>query len=382
MAIETTAGPDRRTPLLLRALALLASLVLVAAACSGGGGDEGADGAGGDASSSTTTEADITLPTVGGGSSTSEPSSTTQVVELADVNAPLTGAPAPAGVDLERPAIAVKIDNAPAARPQAGLNQADMVFEEMVEGGLSRLLAVFHSRDAEVVGPVRSARSTDIPILVTLNSPMFAWSGANQVFANQIRASAIIDVGVEAVPNAYERRNDRRAPSNLFTGTDRLRAVAPDLTNTPNPLLEYRLPGEEAPAGARPIKAVEVDYGANSAVHTWDPSVGGWTRDQNGSPHVDTDGVAIAPTNVIVQFVQYVNTGLVDGAGNPVPEAQLVGSGDAWFLIDGRLIEGTWVKENLTVPTQYFDSESRPVKFMPGSTWTLLPRTGKATVLE
>ncbi len=382
MAMQTTAGPLRRRARSLRATALLAGLALMAAACSGGGGGDGAEDANGDPLSTTTTEADITLPTVGGGTSTTVATTTTQVVEVADLTAPLTGAPAPSGVDLERPAIAVKIDNAPAARPQAGLNQADMVFEEMVEGGLSRLLAVFHSRDAEVVGPVRSARSTDIPILVTLNSPMFAWSGANQVFANQIRASAIIDVGVEAVPNAYERRNDRRAPSNLFTGTDRLRAVAPDLTNTPNPLLQYRLPGEEAPSEARPITGVEVDYGANRAVHTWDPSAGGWVREQNGSPHVDEEGVVITPTNVIVQFVRYVNTGLVDGAGNPVPEAQLVGSGDAWFLIDGRLIEGSWVKENLTVPTQYFDSDNRPVKFMPGSTWTLLPREGRATVIE
>ena len=381
MATQSTTGAHRRKPVPLRTLALLAALALVAAACSGGGGDEGTGDGNGDEAATTTTEVEITLPTVGGGSSTTGAVTTTQVVEIADIAAPLTGAPADAGVNLERPAIAVKIDNAPAARPQAGLNQADMVFEEMVEGGLSRLLAVFHSRDAEVVGPVRSARSTDIPILVTLNSPMFAWSGANQVFANQIRASAIIDVGVEAVPNAYERRNDRRAPSNLFTGTDRLRAVAPDLTNSPNPLLEYRLPGEEPPAGARDVEGVEVDYGANSAVHTWDASRGGWVREQNGSPHVDEDGVVIAPTNVIVQFVSYIDTGLVDGAGTAVPEAQLVGSGDAWFLIDGQLIEGTWVKENLTVPTQYFDSEGRPVKFMPGSTWTLLPRSGGATVI-
>ena len=106
--------------------------------------------------------------------------------------APLTGLPGNYGDRLDRTALVVKIDNGePKARPQVGINQADVVYEERVEGSVTRLLAVFHSTDSVPVGPVRSARTSDIAIFTPLNHPYFAWSGANPTFARRIRAATL-----------------------------------------------------------------------------------------------------------------------------------------------------------------------------------------------
>ena len=138
---------------------------------------------------------------------------------------PLLGTP---GRVPERAALAVKIDDTEQGRPQSGLAEADVVFEEMVEGGLTRLLAVYQSRDPGTVGPVRSARSTDLSILAELGRPLFAWSGANPTFAAAVRGADIVDVGFGAAPDAYRRASGRPAPYNLYAAPGLLRDAAAD----------------------------------------------------------------------------------------------------------------------------------------------------------
>src|SRR4051812_36750669 len=139
---------------------------------------------------------------------------------------PLTGLPVTDPAAAARPALVVKIDNADggggnSARPQLGLNQADVVYEEMVEGSVTRLAAVFQSTDSDPVGPIRSARSTDVAVFSPLNRPLFAWSGANAGFAQLIRESPLIDVGYDAHSDVYTRRNETGhvAPHNLYAST-------------------------------------------------------------------------------------------------------------------------------------------------------------------
>ncbi|MEZ5283145.1 MAG: DUF3048 C-terminal domain-containing protein [Acidimicrobiales bacterium] len=124
-----------------------------------------------------------------------------------------------------------------------------------------------------------------------------------------------------------------------------------------------------------------VNYRGTTATHTWSPEVSGWVREQNDSPHVDTDGVQVAPENVIVQFVQYRASGQVDSAGSEVPEAELVGSGDVWVLMNGLVVEGTWSKSNVTSPTVYLDADGSEILLTPGSTWVLLAEPGRAELL-
>jgi hypothetical protein len=337
-----------------RRLAALAAALALAAACSGGGDDEPAAPPAGQAGQPPS-------PAAAGG--------------------PLTGLPIDAA-RAGRPALIVKIDNAPRARPQAGINQADVVIEEAVEGGVTRFATIFHSSDADSVGPVRSARSTDILIAGALNRPLFAYSGANTVFQRQLAGSPLVDVGVDRFPGDYRRQAGRPAPYNLFSGTAPLFSHTPPGAGPPPALFPFRPAGRPASgAGAAPAGGVSVEYRGNivtAVQYAWDQASGTWRRSQDGRPHVDAAGAQVAPKNVVVQFVRYRDTGLRDRSGAVVPEGEIQGEGEAWVLTDGKIVRGRWRKPTAQAVTQYVDGAGAPVPLTPGQTWVELPSPGQA----
>ncbi|MEE9413938.1 MAG: DUF3048 domain-containing protein [Acidimicrobiales bacterium] len=280
-----------------------------------------------------------------------------------------------AGDSIDRPALAMKIDNVDEARPQSGINQADLVFEEQVEGGFTRLVAIFHSEDATPVGPIRSTRTSDIEILSNLRSPLFGNSGGNQGAMRALRRSELINVGVDAETGAYFRSN-RAAPHNLYSNTDELWDRAASKSSSPPPQLRFRNPGDPLPDTAVPIAGVTVPFTRTSIEYRWNGS--GWERSQNGTPHVDADGVRVAPVNVIIQFVGY-RPSPADGAS---PEAIMVGGAPAWILIDGSLIEGTWNRPRITSATIFRDLDGNLLELNPGKTWITLARTNRASIIE
>jgi hypothetical protein len=296
---------------------------------------------------------------------------------------PLTGLPVDDPARAGRRTLVVKIDNVDQySRPQAGINQADIVYEEKIEGPISRFAVIFHSQDAPELGPVRSGRSTDVAIVSPLNTPLYAFSGANAVFIEVLRAAPLIDIGYDVQPNSYDRKPGRTAPDNLFTSTERLWALAPPGDAPPAPQLTYRTEGSVRPPSAVPATSFAYSFGGGPVGQpvsmTWDPAVGGWARVQKGSPHVDADGVQIAPPNVIVQFVPYHDTGLVDTSNTPVPEALLVGSGTGWVFTDGTAIPATWTKPTEADPTTYTAADGTPIALTPGMTWiALVPEGGE-----
>ncbi|MCC5953551.1 MAG: DUF3048 domain-containing protein [Acidimicrobiia bacterium] len=342
---------------------MAAVAVLVAASCSGG------DDSDADVVSPTTTEA---IPVV----------------------APLTGLEVDTA--LERPALVVKIDNNDGrARPQAGLAEADIVFEELVEGSITRFAAVYHSTDAAAIGPVRSGRSTDIEIVASFNDPLFAFSGANDTFLAMIRSGPLVDAGVGVAPEAYERRPERRAPEDLFTSTGLLWALPVADGPPPEPQFAY---SADAPgtSDARPIEGISVRFGSGGVLvtHEWDEERAGWARRQGGgagggasepTPHVDEEDLVVAPQNVVVLFVDYEDTGIRDSAGALVPEARLVDAagGAAWILTAEQLVEGRWSRSDLDQPAALTDVAGDPVSLRPGTTWVLLlPTDAEATIVE
>jgi hypothetical protein len=286
---------------------------------------------------------------------------------------PLTGIAGPAP---NRPALVVKIDNAPAARPQSGLNQADVVYEELVEGRMTRFAAVFHSQDSAPVGPVRSARSTDIAVASPLHHPLFAYSGANAVFEAEIRQAPLVNVGYHAAPDRYYREPSRHVPYNLFSRTPALFGLAPAGSVAPPALFAYRATGEP-PAGPGMVAVQHVSARwATQVDWQWDPTAGEWRRSQDGRPHLDAAGRDIAPANVVVQFVDYRDTGLRDTSGAAVPEAQVVGEGDSWILTGGALIPAHWSKPSADAVTRWVDAAGADVKLAPGRTWVELAPPG------
>jgi hypothetical protein len=296
---------------------------------------------------------------------------------------PLTGIADPDVHRMARPALVVKIDNAPQALPQAGLNQADLVFEEQVEGGITRFAAIFQSQDADPVGPVRSTRSTDVAIVSMLNHPLYAFSGGNTLFLKLIRSAPIIDVGDDVQPQVYTRARGRTAPHNLMSTTSALFALSPTGEGPPPPLFSYRAAGAAATgAGAAPDSHLGIAFPGSAAPNVtwdWDAASQAWKRGQNGAPDNDASGRQIAAANVIVQFVPYHDTGLKDPAHNPVPEAELVGQGDAAVFTGGMIIRGHWSKPDAASATTFSDAAGQPIPLAPGRTWIELPSIGTAT---
>jgi len=295
--------------------------------------------------------------------------------------APLTGLPMDI-VRARRPVLVVKIDNAPKARPQIGLNQADVVFEEGVEGGITRFAALFHSEGSKPVGPVRSARSTDIHLISALRHPLFAYSGANATFQRYVHEAPLVDVGFDAHPDRYHRDSARPSPYNLFSETEKLFDLTPDAAVPPPALFVYRSPGA-APSGAdaRAVSRARVWWQASKyteALWDWDTAARGWRRTQNGEIHVDAAGKQVTPANVVIQFVTYHDTGQVDSTGTAVPEADVVGQGDAWVLTGGMLIPCRWSKASDNDITHYTDASGAPVRLTPGKTWVELVPPGQA----
>jgi hypothetical protein len=304
-------------------------------------------------------------------------------------DSPLTGIGV-GGYASGHPALVVKIDNVGAARPQQGINEADVVFEEMVEGGFTRFAAIYHSTVADPVGPIRSARSTDVALLAPLYHPLFSYSGANRDFQKLIRESPMVDVGVDNFPGKYFRHKARKSPQNLFSNTSALHSLAAPDAQAPPPLFSYRDAGTRpSEPGARPVSRASANFFFDGKQRTnvsydWDGGANAWTRIQNGSLHVDTEGRKVAPTNVIFQFVDYRNTGYVDSSGAKVPEAGVVGTGDAWILSAGYLVPVRWEKRDHNDVTVFRGSDGRYARLLPGRTWVELipPPIEKASFVE
>ncbi len=292
---------------------------------------------------------------------------------------PLTGLTAPNEAATTRPSLEVKIDNAPQAWPQSGVDSSDVVYEEMVEGGLTRYFVVFQSSGSSVLGPIRSVRASDADLLATLGG-LFAYSGGIPTFVADARATGIIDVGANSfAAGDYYRLSTRLAPHNLYSSTTALRKSAAGKGSPPPILFKYRKSGSAfSAAGAKPVTSVNVEFsGAVTAQWAWSPQIDGWTRATNGTAQVGAvSGKPISAQNVIVELMPYSNTGFVDPAGNPVPVADEVGSGQAYFFSGGKEATGTWSKAASNAVVQYTSSAGKPILLQPGRTWVEMVEIG------
>jgi hypothetical protein len=314
-------------------------------------------------------------------SSTTRKSAGTTAAVSGDIE-PLTGEPANAAVR-NRPALVVKIDNnQDKSYPQFGIAAADIVVCEGVEGGITRLMAIFHSQDADTVGPIRSARSSDLHLAEPLGKPLFAYSGTNGNFQDLINRSPLIDLSPNKLPGAYRRDGSRPAPYNLFSGTPTFYAAAPASATAPKPLFQFA--GATATAEGTPVTKLDLhwkmpDRPTSTAVN-WTFAAGKGSRTQQGKATNDASGAAISPRNVVVLFVEYPDSGERDQSKSIVPEAKLQGTGEAWVIRDGMITRGLWSKPGDESPIALTDAKGKSIDLLPGKTWVELPAPGNATV--
>ena len=313
----------------------------------------------------------------GGAGKAAAPSSSPSVTAVADGAVkggplgPLTGLVDESGATASRPSIAVKIDNAPEARPQSGLESADIVYEEVVEGGVTRFIAVFHSTapgGSGLAGPVRSVRPMD-PNVLSAYHGLVAYSGGIPAFVALLRKAPVQDVDVDVATDAYTWDHSRAAPHNEYVSPERLWPKAKGANaEPPKAMFEYRAAGE--PFGDADAHHVVIPYSPRqTSVYDWDAASGSWKRTSNGTPHMTASGTQIAPQNLVVEFVTMHTLDYVDQSGTKVVESTVVGSGDAWMFSAGRATKGHWSKDTPSAPTKFSDSAGNTVKLTAGRTW-------------
>lgn len=321
------------------------------------------------------TEAPTTDPSPSGGWVTADPSASPDPnsatsAAFGDLVWPFTGMKAEEGADLTRPSVAVKVDNAKAARPQTGLEAADVVVEEVVEGGTTRFLAIYHSQFPEAVAPVRSGRPVDTEILPPFGTDL-AMSGAADPTLVTLRNGGLNLWLHGEVKGAFHRVKGRKAPHNLSVNLAKVaeHVQATGRTVPPSPFLFNDSPPEAAPeAGVTSITKADLTISPQTKV-TWTWSGKDWKRTQDG------DQPWTAATVVVIQAKVFKDGG-VDSGGNATVHTNLLGSGEATVLRDGMAIVGRWSKSSPRDPLSLVDQQGVPIFLAPGQVWIeLAPNT-------
>jgi hypothetical protein len=292
---------------------------------------------------------------------------------------PLTGTPAPGGVVPARPALGVKIGNYPGDRPSSGLNNADIVFEEPVEGAITRLVAVFQCQAPSLVGDLRSARQPDSGILSSLSDPLFVHAGGIPPVLSLMSDSPLIDKDLYQGGNssAIILQSGRVAPYSTFVNTASLWAFDPSDVTPPAPIFQYSngLPaGAIAGSGAR----VHIPFsGTSDVTWTWDPAGGNYLRSYAGLPDTLLSGGQTAAANVVIMTVETSTGSWVENeqGGNEVL-VTTAGSGPVVIMRNGAAITGSWNRTSLTSPPTFTAANGTPITLQPGNTWEELVPAG------
>ncbi|ORT57014.1 DUF3048 domain-containing protein [Streptomyces sp. CB03238] len=266
------------------------------------------------------------------------------------------------------PVLAVKIDNVRPARPHTGLGAADIVYVEQVEAGQSRLLAVYSSQLPRTVGPVRSARESDLELLRQFGRPALAYSGEQSALRPLIEAAPLFALTPGDVPRVYFRGQDRPAPHNLYVRPERALAAVPKADKAKD--IGFRFGA--APAGGRQVNEHTVRYPAARFTFTWSDSAQRWLVAMDGAPARTTDGGQAAARTVVVQNVDVRSSRFRDRGGNVTPYTETVGSGTALVLRDGRSHDARWSRPAATGGTTFTTPAGQPLTFATGQVWVVL----------
>lgn len=304
---------------------------------------------------------------------TPEPTPTETPIPLP--RSPLSGIVTSQPVAVRRP-VAVKIANDPGARPQWGISEAEVVYEHVTEGGVTRFTCLFVISDAPRVGPIRSARFIDVDLIREYGA-LFAHVGGSPPVRESLQVLGPLDRDefFHGAGGPYYRTTDRFAPHNMFIDLPALReaGLAAGLPGEVElaPTLFYR---EEPEAGDVETITIPIPPASSDtyrSVYEFEPETRLYKKSQNNGPHIDgATGGQIRVGNVVVQYTDIVATEFEeDFLGNLSLAIDTLGEGDAYIFRDGLALKGRWVRENLADRTRYFDDAGEPIALRPGHTW-------------
>jgi hypothetical protein len=270
---------------------------------------------------------------------------------------------------IDGPIIVVKIDDTPDAHPQVGIDKADLIYIEQVEGGLVRLAAIFSTQIPDQIGPVRSARISDIELMSQFGKVAFFYSGAQSKFLPVIKAANLFDIGAEhESPKLYGRDPNRNAPYDMIlSGQEAKKRIAElDVAKASNIAWSFGKLSNEGNS----ISAVKVKWPASNYTAKWNGK--SWDLYQNGNPDVTSDGIQISPTTFLIQNVVITDSIYKDKLGGITPLSITVGEGTGWVLRDGIAIKATWNRPDSTSGTTWSDVNGKEIKFAAGQIWVAL----------
>lgn len=284
---------------------------------------------------------------------------------------PFTGLP----VSTLGPVLAVKVDNTRSAKPQSGLRSADIVYVEQVEGGLSRVMAIFSSKLPSRVGPVRSARISDLHLLPQFGKPAFAYSGVQGKMKPYVAKASLVDVSQDRSNTGYARNGPHSAPYNLYGTPKRLLGRAGGASKAAD--IGFRF--GPAPDGGRAVKSFSARYPAARFTFRWSASAKRWLVTQDGRADTAGEGGRLGGATIVVQQAHTTRSRFHDFLGDYTPLIRTVGTGKATVLRDGKAYDARWSRPSERAGTTYTTASGRPMTFAPGQVWVVLVNDGKPT---
>jgi hypothetical protein len=279
----------------------------------------------------------------------------------------LTGLP---GANLRL--LAVKIDDTRAAHPQVGIENADVIYIEQVKAGLTRLLAIYSSAYPPKVGPIRSARISDIDILAEYGRAGFAFSGAQQKMYPVIASANLANLGAQRnPPSVYFRDQLRRSPTNMFLYPEKLLE-----TDKNAAMIDFvKEPGwtfGEKPDLGQEIMSAKVFWPNAEYEARWSMAEDRWLIFFNGLPNTNPEGYHLGSPTFIIQKVNIIASSFGDKFGGVTPKHEVIGEGDGYLLRDGEMFPLTWKRATAEAPTQWFLSDGSSAPFDRGQIWIAL----------
>lgn len=271
------------------------------------------------------------------------------------------------------PILAVKIDDTNAAHPQIGLEDADVVYIEQVEGGLTRLAAIYSSVIPQSIGPVRSARISDLEILAQYGRVAFAYSGAQKKLLPVIASANLQNLGAQAQPpSIYTTDPSRNSPVAMVLRADLLMAKVVEKNYQIGTAKNVGWSFGEAPAGGKPTQSVVIHWPAARYSAEWSESEARWLLSHNSKSDVAESGVILGPTTLIIQLVSIADSEYGDKFGGVTPYSQTVGTGRGFILRDGKAFAARWSRPSQGEGTSWTLKDGSEIKFAPGQIWVAL----------
>lgn len=279
--------------------------------------------------------------------------------------------------------LVVKIDDTVSARPQIGIDRADVVYIEQVEGGLTRLAAVFSSEIPTLIGPIRSARNSDIEILAPYGRVVFAYSGAQSKMLPVISAANLNDYGAQRQsPTIYTRDESRTSPTNMVLRADLL---LEKVRSDGREIAQSRTVGwtfGDLPNGGTAITEAKINWPAASYEVKWSPTEERWFIFNNGVPNMSAAGTQHGPTTFVIQDVEILPSEYGDKFGGVTPYSKTIGTGTGFVLRDGQYFAATWSRPDELSGTTWRTLDGSELPFARGQVWIALTEKNPQFTLD